>query len=83
MSTLVVVCHNPQCRDSVESKPTDPRPMTKTGETFSCWTFKCGTCGSLRAVSKDQIGGTWGAGKTDDQRGKGLKKYSGGMQFNR
>jgi hypothetical protein len=78
---LLVVCHNPTCRDSLEQKPTDPRPMVRTGETFSAWTFKCETCGALRAVTKDQIGGTWGQGKTDEQRGKGLKRYTPGRTF--
>ena len=79
MGTLIVVCHAPECRDSAENKPTDPRPMKKTGETFSCWTFRCETCGSRRAVTKDQVGGTWGQGKNDEGRGKGLRRYTQGM----
>lgn len=80
MPTLIVVCHNAEvCRDSVEQNPTDPKPMRVTGETFSAWTFRCDTCGSLRAVTKDQIGGTWGQGKTDQQRGKGLRRYTAGV----
>ena len=81
MSTLLVVCHDPNCRDSVEANPTNPRPMVRTGETFSCWTFKCQTCGAQRAVTKDVIGGTVGQGRTDEQRGKGLKRYTAGGSF--
>lgn len=80
---LIVVCRDPNCRDGIEQKPLDPKPMIRTGETASLWTFRCGTCGSLRGVTKDQIGGTWGQGKSDAQRGKGLQKYTAGMQFNR
>lgn len=80
---LIVVCHNEDCQDSLHKRPTDPRPMVKTGETYSAWTFRCATCGSLRVATKDQIGGTFGAGKTDEQRGKGLARYTPGMQFHR
>lgn len=82
MAALLVVCHAENCRDSAENKPTDPRPMTKTGETFSAWTFRCDTCGSLRAVTKDIAGGTFGQGRRDDgtgpSGGKGPLKYRAG-----
>jgi hypothetical protein len=84
MKTLLVVCHNPDCRDSVENKPADPRPMRCISETFSAWTFACETCGARRAVTKDQIGGTVGAGRRDDgtgpSTGKGPDKYRAGWR---
>lgn len=83
LMALMVVCRSPECRDGVEQRPLDPKPLVKTGETYSAWTFRCATCGSLRVVTKDQIGGTIGAGKTDEQRGKGLTRYTHGMQFHR
>lgn len=61
MKRLLVVCHNPDCRDSVENNPKAPREMHCNGETFSAWTFQCLTCGARRAVTKDQIGGVFGA----------------------
>ena len=84
MATLLVVCHAPHCRDSVEAKPTDPRPMQITGETASAWTFKCQTCGSLRVVTKNIAGGTFGQGRRDDgtgpTTGKGPLKYRPGWR---
>lgn len=76
MTALIVVCHNPDCRDSKENS-LDPRPMTFVKETFSVWTFKCDTCGARRAVTKDVVGGTLGAGHRDDGVGplKGPQRY--------
>jgi len=78
---MIVVCRNEDCRDSINRKPEDPRPMVRTGETSSAWAFACSTCGARRLVTKDQIGGTFGAGKTDEGRGKGLTRYTAGVKF--
>lgn len=78
MSEIVVVCRNPECRNSLGNNPTDPSVMKRTGETFSAWLFACQTCGARRVVTKDQVGGTFGAGKTDTGRGKGLARYTPG-----
>ena len=76
---LLVTCHNPTCPDSVENKPLDPVCMVCTGETFSAWTFKCATCRSERAMTKDLVGGTMGAGRRDD--GWGTTTGKGGSRY--
>ena len=82
MPGLIVVCHSESCRDSKENNPRNPRPMVGTGETMSAWTFTCQTCRSLRVVTKDIAGGTFGQGRRDDgtgtTTGKGPLKYRPG-----
>jgi len=82
MPTLVVICHNEICRDSVENNPLSPRPMRCMDETISAWTYKCDTCGARRVVTKDIAGGTFGSGRRDDgtgpRGGKGPLKYRPG-----
>lgn len=72
-------CRNPECRDSIERRPGDPRPMRCTGESRSAWIFLCETCGGRAAKTKDLAGGTFGVGRRDDgtgpQTGKGPDKY--------
>jgi hypothetical protein len=84
MTALIIVCHNPDCRDSKENNPLNPRPMVCTGETASAWTFKCQTCGAQRAVTKDVAGGMFGAGRRDDgtgpSTGKGPLRYRPGWR---
>lgn len=80
MSALLIVCHNEDgCRDSIERNPENPRPMRVTGENSSVWRFQCDTCQAKRAVEKRLIGGTRGSGRTDEGRGKGLRRYTAGL----
>ena len=78
-----VVCRNEECRDSFPRRADAPQ-LQLVKETASCWTFQCDTCAregriSLRAVTKDVVGGTVGQGKTDDGRGKGLRRFTQGI----
>lgn len=80
-----VVCRNEECADSRERSP-DPPQLTRIGERENAWVFKCARCEregrvALRVVTKNLIGGTVGAGRTDDNRGKGLRRYTPGVRF--
>lgn len=43
--------------------------MRCTGEYPTAWSFMCPTCGARRAVTKDKVGGTMGAGSSENRRG--------------
>jgi hypothetical protein len=79
MTTLLVVCHNDECRDSAENNPLSPRPMKVCDETISAWTFRCETCGARRVVTKNIAGGTFGSGRRDD--GTGTSNNKGSMRY--
>ena len=67
---MIVVCRNEAC-------PRRGSAMTCTGEYETVWTFACKTCGSRRAVTKDKVGGTIGAGQKESG-GRGYVK--GGLE---
>jgi len=81
-----VVCRNDDCPDSA-GRSSYPPALKLLKETASAWVFECPRCAqegriSIRAVTKDQIGGTFGAGRRDDgmgpDGGKGPLKYRPG-----
>ena len=53
----------------------DPLPMLR--EFYSAWLFQCPVCHNIRAVTKDQIGGTFGAGEIRDDGTKPQRYASG------
>lgn len=48
--------------------------MRPTGETPTAWLFRCARCDSHRAVTKNHVGGTVGAG---DRRDDGSRNATG------
>ena len=65
----IVVCRNDQCPNSYDRAGAKAKAMRCTQEFFSAWIFFCDTCGALRTVTKDQIGGTFGSGQRNDAGG--------------
>jgi hypothetical protein len=63
-----VICH--ACKEHIGVR----REMAYAGESPSAWLFHCRYCGSRRAVTKEKIGGTVGAG---DRRDDGRRSATG------
>ena len=80
-----IPCRNEECRDSIQQKPYDWRPMKMIKETHDAWSFKCETCGFLNGFSKNYVGGTLGQGVrnngTGPSTGKGPNRYRTGVNF--
>lgn len=73
MAIKTVVCRDPDCPDSAERTQAPPA-MVAVREMASAWIFACRRCQkegriTARVVTKDQIGGTIGAGAPDTSRG--------------
>ena len=53
----MIVCKREGCPDYMNRH----RPM-KAFEYEECWNFVCETCGGIRILTKDKVGGTRGSG---------------------
>ena len=52
-------------------------PLRFVREFYSAWLFICDTCHNHRVVTKDQIGGTFGAGEIRDDGTKPQRYIEG------
>lgn len=66
MARPVIVCHAEDC----PARKNPKKPLRVTDETAHAWIFACPTCLNVRAIAKQKIGGTIGAGRRDDQPAK-------------
>lgn len=55
----IVVCKLEEC-------PNHLKPMKLIEEFDTSWAFVCLVCQNTRIVTKDKVGGTWGAGRKAD-----------------
>jgi len=72
-----VVC--PACQEHQRGRV----EMTPTGETPTAWLFRCRVCDGRRAVTKNHIGGTLGAGDRRDDGSKNAigRGFGGGPRY--
>ncbi len=63
MAGPVIVCHGEDCPRRLNRQ----YPMKPVDETYRHVTYQCQTCLNVRAVGKDKVGGTIGAGRREDQ----------------
>ena len=69
MKTPLIICKYDGC----PNYKNPARPMKLTGEYFEAWAFVCPVCQNTRVVTKDKVGGTFGAG----QRANGCRTVVG------